>query len=452
VEGIERERSEVVRQSSQERKGPSRVSGQRLFDMTQSFKDREAPRAELYRHLASPGAPLVTVVGRAGIGKTALVSRFVGEIVRPPDDEAPRGFSVDGIAILSRETSAITLEQVFTACGRMLGGEVEAGLHKLLNSDAPLVEKTAGLLDALSGGTYVILLDHFEDLLDDKGRVADEPVRALLDACLATPGRVKLLITSRVPLTLEGPVRRYNLQVKLDDGLPVAEGIALLREFDPNGNSMLRDAPDEVLEQVVKRLYGLPRALELLPGIIEKSPQHTLDQILDRFYTFDDVGHALVRAAYDRLDANAHLVPQGLAEFRRPTTIEALDFLLAPFLPRGTDVPALTGRLAELQMLKSVRGERDAAGREIAKVSMYPIDQDFTNGRIPEDGPASRRALERRADRRHLRRLPRVPHRPVRHLLRAVLRGAEGPARRVLGHPRAGHPEYVSEFLHAGPE
>jgi hypothetical protein len=118
VEGIERERSEVVRQSSQERKGPSRVSGQRLFDMTQSFKDREAPRAELYRHLASPGAPLVTVVGRAGIGKTALVSRFVGEIVRPPDDEAPRGFSVDGIAILSRETSAITLEQVFTACGR----------------------------------------------------------------------------------------------------------------------------------------------------------------------------------------------------------------------------------------------------------------------------------------------------------------------------------------------
>ncbi len=52
--------------------------------------------------------------------------------------------------------------------------------------------------------------------------------------------------------------------------------------------------------------------------------------------------------------------------------------------------------------------------------------------------------------RRYLRALPRLRFRPVRGLLRALVRRPQGLARWLLGHARPHAPQHLAQLLHAG--
>ena len=69
------------------------------------FQDRQVETGLLARYVTDPGIRLVTVVGRGGIGKTAMVCRLLKglEAGRIPDVEGrPGQISVGGIVYLSR--------------------------------------------------------------------------------------------------------------------------------------------------------------------------------------------------------------------------------------------------------------------------------------------------------------------------------------------------------------
>jgi hypothetical protein len=173
---------------------------------------------------------------------------------------------VDGIAYLSTRTEGISFERLFLACARLLGGKDRAELERVWKKEQLGIDnQIQRLLDALSGGLYIILLDHIEDLVDSDGLITNEEIRKLVDRSLADRGGLRLIITSRVRLSLS---RETAKLVFLNDGLSPKDGIDMLRDLDRG--SGLKQLPDEALARVVKRLHGVPRALQVFAGILAR--------------------------------------------------------------------------------------------------------------------------------------------------------------------------------------
>jgi hypothetical protein len=83
------------------------------------FKDRERERERLGQLLAEPGTRLITIVGRRGIGKSALAAKVLHDI-----EHAPRPPSwLAGVVNTSTRTSGISLERIYLDCARLLGSD-----------------------------------------------------------------------------------------------------------------------------------------------------------------------------------------------------------------------------------------------------------------------------------------------------------------------------------------
>ena len=394
ADGLKAQRRQMAEGRTQRRgEGRLRVVGQRPLDVADYFKDRKREMVSIGRLLAEPTTRLVSVIGHGGMGKTALACKVLRDLERHRWPHTGDDVPLDGIAYLSTRTAGISLERLFLDCAKMLGGEQETRLNTIwTNPQIGNEDKIARLIEALSAGCYVILLDNVEELLDDNGQFLDKDLRLFFEHSLTTSHGARLLVTSRVALAFRREVMRFDRQVKLLEGLPIADGVALLRELDPNGDYGLRDAPEEQLAQAVSLVYGVPRALEVLAGILANDPFASLAEVLERFYEQEDVVQALLEENYKRLDRDARQVIEALAVFRRPAPVLAVDYLLEPFAP-GLDVPGIIRCLTRTNIV--------SVDRTTKTVTLHPIDQDYAYSQLPEDGadePAyTRQALERRA-------------------------------------------------------
>jgi tetratricopeptide (TPR) repeat protein len=327
------------------------------------------------------------------MGKTALACKVLQDLERHRWPYTDHELPIDGIVYLSTRTAGISLERLFLDCAKLLGGEEQERLNVVwTNPQLETEKKIARLLEALRDGRYVILLDNLEDLLDDQGQLTDEDLRLFFEQALMSSQGAQLMVTSRVALAFRREVMRFDRQVKLLDGLPIGDGVELLRELDPNGDYGLRDAPEGQLAEAVELTHGVPRALEVLAGILANDSFATLDEVVETFYEQEDVVQALIEENYRRLDRDARRVIEALAVFRKPVPPLAVDYLLEPFAP-GLDVPSVVQRLARTNIV--------SVDRAAKTVMLHPIDQDYAYSQLPEEDETeadyTRQALERRA-------------------------------------------------------
>jgi tetratricopeptide (TPR) repeat protein len=355
------------------------------------FQDRFVEMGLIGAFLKNESQRLMTVVGRAGIGKTAMACRVLkslegGEL---PDDGGP--LSVDGILYLnSRGSHRLTVPELYGGLLKLLpdetAGELE-GLYKKLK--ATTEAKMAALLEAFPGGRVVVLLDNFEDVVDpETSEVNDEELDEALRAWLELPHHgVKAILTTRVAprdLTLVEPGRQTRLE--LDSGLesPYAENI--LREMDVDGKVGLRGAPDDLLDEARRRTRGYPRALEALFAILSADRYTTLEEVLDDAEALlpENVVEALVGAAFERLDPTSQHVMEALAVYGRPVTPTAVDYLLQPYLP-GVDSAPVLNRLVTMHF----------AWREGGRYYLHPVDRAYAQDRVPEGEEPDRLLAER---------------------------------------------------------
>jgi tetratricopeptide (TPR) repeat protein len=388
--GLEEQRQSIVQESEQQKsQGRQRVVGQLLMDVTHSFKGRSKELSALLRLLAETSTHVVSIIGRAGIGKTALASKILTDIEQGNWPNKTEPLPVDGIVYLSTRTGGITLELIFQHSAEMLGGKEGEELRKIYADPHKTIgDKIQVLLKELGKGLYVFLLDHVDDLLDDKGEITDEQVRSFFEISLATPQGARLLVTSRIPLAFRREAQRFDQRVPLWEGLSDPEGVAMLRELDPSGEAGLRDAPEEILAKAVERLHGIPRALQVLAFIKAKDPLSGLEDILKRFYQHEDVADELIKEGYKRQDVPSRRVMEALAIFGRPVPPPAVDYLLQPFMP-GLDIPEIIRHLIRIQMV--------LLHRETRMLSLHPFDQDYIYSQCPDQGEYNCQGLERRA-------------------------------------------------------
>ncbi len=336
------------------------------------FQDRHVETKLIGNFLKDDAQRLMTVVGRAGMGKTAMVCRLLKSLEggQLPDDGG--SLSVDGIVYLSETgTRRVTLPNLYADLCQLLPDDIARGLDEVYkNPKASTEAKMQALLSAFPRGKVILLLDNFENIIDTETRnISSAEMDEALRAALNLPHHaVKVILTTRIAprdLALVHPERQTRLD--LDKGLesPYAENI--LREMDADGKVGLKTAPDSLLNEARIRTQGNPRALEALFAILSADRDTTLPEILnDKRLLPEHVVEVLVGEAFSRLDAAAQRVMQALAIYARPVAPAAVDYLLQPYL-QGVDSAPVLNRLVNMLFVR----------KETGRYYMHPVDKAY---------------------------------------------------------------------------
>src|SRR4051794_7816875 len=179
-------------------------------------------------------ARLVTVTGTGGTGKNRLALQVAGELV-----------------------------------GELGGGVFFVPLAGVPSADlvAGAIASAVGVraLSELRGRRDLLVLDNFEHVLD---------AAPALSELLAGGTDLKLLVTSRAPLRIEGE-REYTLEPLPDD-----EAVDLLTQ---RARAVRPDfVPDEAAREICRRLDGLPLAIELAASRLRSLGSDALLERLER--------------------------------------------------------------------------------------------------------------------------------------------------------------------------
>ena len=220
--------------------------------------DRTTELALVAGLLRDPAVRLVTVTGPGGIGKTRLALAAAQEL--EPERDAVWLVSLESV----RDPADVP-------------GAIAAALGVSVEGRRPVLDLVA---DRIAGRHVLLLLDNVEQVLG----AATEFTR-LLASC----PRTQLLVTSRSLLRLRGehdvPLGPLDVPARGASRAATAEAPAVslfverARAADPS--FVLDDATAEAVAEVVRRLEGLPLAVELVAARVRTIPPRALLRRLD---------------------------------------------------------------------------------------------------------------------------------------------------------------------------
>lgn len=355
------------------------------------FQERYVETKIVADFLRTPAKRMITIVGRGGIGKTALVCRLLKAIEsgKLPDDLGD--FSLDGIVYISEQTSRkITFANIYYSLCQLLPLVQADNLDQHYKSlRISTGDKMSILLEAFADRQIALLLDSFEDKVTADGeQLNDSELEEALQAILnAADHQLKVLITTRrcaKQLLLVQPGRQSRLD--LNEGLSSPHAENLLRKIDSSGQLGLRDAEAALLYSASQLTRGYPRALEALAGILSADRDSNLEDLVGNKDVAlpENVIKELVGEAFSRLDESSQKVIQALAVYGRPVTPSAVDFMLKPFITDIKSAPILK-RLVNMHFVYG----------EAGTYYLHQIDREYAFSLV-EEGNSDYRLPENR--------------------------------------------------------
>jgi hypothetical protein len=362
-----------------------RVVGDRVSAAVVTWRDREVIRRELRQHVVQRDKRIVSVTGRRGIGKSAVVAMVLAEFEQPDPKRSPLD-DVDGLVYLSTRTGsgAITLARVFGAVASLASPEDATRLDR--RWDVGGAAALPALWETLRHRRIVIVLDNLDDLQDPvTGRLLSDDLVTLLESVGRTPYPPVVVTTSLRRPVLPPELQGHVEELELTDGLPVGDALEVLRAMDA-GTGALDAISDEQLSAAAERIYCIPRGLELLGQVMVDDP-FFLDDLLTSTETPDTLMADLVSRGFTRLGGPARLVVGLLALAGVPLPERELPGLLAG-LVEDKEVRDVVRSLVRSHEL----------GYEPATklVRLHPLDADYVRHVLLDDDAATQVDLDLR--------------------------------------------------------
>jgi predicted ATPase/DNA-binding SARP family transcriptional activator len=312
-------------------------------------------------------APVVTLVGPGGIGKTRLAVASA---------QAAEGDFEGGAWLVE-----LTRVSASTDVARAVADALDV-------QESPGRKLTESIVIALQQHRALLVLDNCEHVVDGAAQLA----QVLADGC----PDVRVLATSRVPLGL-GAERLVNVG-PLGPGSGVELFVERAAAVDPTFDA---DASRREVEEICRRLDGVPLAIELAAARARTMPPAELLPRLDqslRLLTGAHRGgvehHRTLRAAvqwsHDLLSEREQVLFRRLSRFVAP-----FDLLAAEAVAAGGDLDAIDvdELLAGLVDQSMVLVERSPVGRRFRLLeSMRQLGAEYLTASNEDDGVAERHA------------------------------------------------------------
>ena len=359
------------------------------------FQDRVVETGLIADWLVDPSTRMITVTGRGGIGKTAMVCRLLKALeaghlpgLAQEQEQEQATTNVGGIVYLSPTGDhEVGYPHLINDLCKLLPPDtaqiIQAHYQDPHNSPAHMMRAVLSALPR-GDGPVIVLLDNLESVMDTAhGCLTEGPLQEALETVLRAPEHpLKILITTRLaPTCLLEVQPGAQQQIWLEEGLGPVDARTVLRELDQGGALGLESAADEVLDQLHEHTRGFPRALEAIKGILAANrPKLTPQNLVERTRNLpkNQVVEALVGQAYQALDTKDQQVLRSLAVYPSPVAAVGVDFLLQPYDPTVNTTPVLD-RLVRWQL---ARYDPDHD-----HYYLHPVDRDYARTRIPHNDP-----------------------------------------------------------------
>jgi tetratricopeptide (TPR) repeat protein len=369
--GLESDRQPLNPTSGKE---TSRFINPRPGSIPDYFEGRLIETEEIADFLSNDFQRIMTITGRAGSGKTALVCRVLQSLQSEQFPNDLGELKIGGIVYLSEIGNyKINVANIFSGLLQLIEAHRANRLEALYReAKVPVDEKIRALVSALPAEPVIVLLDNFEDLLDSNDLINDYELHTSLKTILeADAHRLKVLITTRVlprQLSMIEPARQFIRH--LEEGLPSPFAENILRKMDKDGRAGFRDADEVLLGRVREVTLGYPRALESLYAILRVDRYSSVDELLVEGLP-ETVVEKFVGEAFSRLDMISQKILQTLAVYNRPVSYAAVDFALQFHIPGVSSAPVLE-RLVSMHFVR----------REAKRYFLHPADRDYALSRM----------------------------------------------------------------------
>jgi predicted ATPase/DNA-binding SARP family transcriptional activator/tetratricopeptide (TPR) repeat protein len=347
-----------------------------------SFVGRSDDVTELTR-LLSDGTRLVTMVGPGGAGKTRLATETGRSLVDQSGDGiwfvelAPLGDAADVAPALLGALGATEWVD-----------EVQTGLtpKHFWNSRAA----TGRLVEVIADRRVLLVLDNCEHLVLE--------VAGLVDSLLAECPRLRVLTTSREPLSIPGEHLHQVGPLGLppagstDDDYPSVQlFVDRARAVRPDFG--ITDGNREAIAEICRRLDGMPLAIELAAARLRAlTPMQIVERLEDRFRLLTSGSRtalprhqtlrAVVEWSWELLEPDEQAVARRLAFFSGGATLEAAEQICSgPGLPPEAVLGVLAS-LVDKSLVEAAADDRSVRYRMLETVKAYGAEQLAASGEL----------------------------------------------------------------------
>jgi predicted ATPase len=316
-----------------------------------SFLGREQDLEAVKTHLTDHR--LVTLCGTGGVGKTRLAMQIGADLLERFTDGV---WIADLAPITDPESVASVVAQAL-------------GVRQA--QDRPIEE---AICHSLKGKQVLLVLDSCEHVLD---RVA-----ALADAIHHTCPNVRILVTSRQPLDVGGE------KVLRLDSLRVSDSVALFadRALLVNQTFCLNDENAQVVEDICRRLDGIPLAIELAAARCKVLSVSNIDQRLNERFKILTGGNrtalprqktlaALFDWSYDLLSEQERHVFNRVAIFAGSFSMDGAIFVCAGTDPNEADLFDIIASLADKSLIVADTGGNQERYRLLESTRAYALEK-----------------------------------------------------------------------------
>ena len=324
------------------------------------FQNREDEIQQLSTFLKQDSLGVLLVLGEGGLGKTALIYKYLDTLESENDFE-----SIIHIDCRGRKSNIAS--DIRSDLLKTMNGEFQEKFHSIKHQ-LSIPSQTDIILKNCEIGKRIIIIDNFEDSLNEKNKLVDAELVDLFNRIKLLPSLpIKVFITARLL-----PEIFKNFPPNLFELLPLKKGLSKEHTVKMIAVMTKNELDDDLGSLLFEKTKGIPRSIEAVFQNYRFSEDKTLLETLNNMP--DEGAYQLVKYTLSSLSVEDIKILEFVSAFPESMPASAFDFFNETLQLNIQNLSVRRKKLEDLRVLKRIKD----------RYHLHPIDRSVVIGQIKD--------------------------------------------------------------------